>query len=316
MPTINNNILNQVGELMSSCTLCERNCRVNRMSEQIGYCGLGKEAYLFKDFIHWGEEGDLSPSHTIYLSGCNMRCRYCDNNKYINNPCSAYLANPANLAKRIKECRKKNTKNINWVGGEPTVNLLTIVDILLRVQEEIQVVWNSNMFATPQAMKIIDSFTDIYLADFKFGNDKCAQEIADVNNYLNIVTRNLKMIEKTKRIIIRHLPLPGHIECCSKPLIKWLAANMPEVELSLTANLFPTEYYAHGVPVAEFQKLLEFQRAYGLKDVPAAVFPDEVKHDTNEIMMETNIIIKPDGSILFQDLNGNLANFAKDISEH
>lgn len=300
---------------MSSCSLCERNCHVNRIAGEKGFCGLGKDAYLFKDFVHWGEEGNLSPSHTIYLSGCNMRCSYCDNSNYIKNPCSAQLLNPDNMAKRIKKCHKKGTKNINWVGGEPTVNLLAILKVLSKIKEEVPIVWNSNMFATLKVMNIIDSFADIYLADFKFGNDKCALKIANVNDYLKIVTRNLNTISKKHRTIIRHLPLPGHIECCSKPMIKWLAENLPEVELSLTANLFPTENYPHGVAIKEFQELLQLQRNYGLKEVPAAVFPEEIRHDNHEMIMESNIIIKPDGSILFQDLNGNLVNIAKEISK-
>jgi len=299
---------------MNSCTLCEHNCHVNRMSGQKGYCGLGKDAYLFKDFVHWGEEGNLSPSHTIYFSGCNMRCSYCDNRKYIEAPCSAKIVDTEDLAQRIEKCHKDGTKNINWVGGEPTVNLLTILETLAKVKEKIPIVWNSNMFATPRIMNIIDSFADIYLADFKFGNDQCAQEIANVKNYLEIVTRNLKMISSTKRIIIRHLPLPGHIECCSKPMMKWLSKNLPEVELSLTANLFPTDDYPQGISTAEFQELLELQRSYKLKEIPAAIFPNEIKHDEQEMLMESNIVIKPDGSIIFQDLNGNLANIAKDLS--
>ena len=299
---------------MNSCTLCERKCSINRIKGEKGYCGLGKDSYLFKDFVHWGEEGDLSPSHTLYFSGCNMRCLYCDNNNYIEKPNSFHLVKTDSLVVRIEACSKSGAKNINFVGGEPTVNLLSIVKILSKIKNKIPVVWNSNMFATPEVMKIIDLFADIYLADFKFGNDKCATEIAKVKNYLNVLTRNLKSISDQKRIIIRHLPLPGHLNCCSKPIIKWLADNMPEVELSLTANLFPTKNYSRGISSVEFEDLLEFQRKCGLKEVSAPVLSKKINHDEEEMILESNIIIKPDGSILFQDLNGNLANIVKDIS--
>lgn len=300
---------------MESCSLCERKCKVNRISGEKGYCGLGLNAYLFKDFIHWGEEGYLSPSHTIYLSGCNLRCKFCDNMTYVKKPCLEVPVNPKSLAERIEQVSKKGTKNINWVGGEPTVNLLVILKILKQVNSKIPIVWNSNMLASAEVAGVIDSFTDIYLADFKFGNDECAIKIGDFSNYFQTVTRNLKNINKKRRIIIRHLPVPGHVKCCSKTILAWLANNLPEIEVSLIANFLPSQNFQKGISREEFSELLRLQKDLGLKTVQNADLPQETPEDNGEMLLESNIIIKPDGSVLIQDLNGNLVNIAKEITQ-
>jgi putative pyruvate formate lyase activating enzyme len=75
-------------------------------------------------------------------------------------------------------------------------------------------------------MKLLDGFVDLYLSDFKYGPSNCAEKLSGIVNYWEIVTRNHLMAKSSGDMIIRHLVLPGHVECCSKPILDWISENL------------------------------------------------------------------------------------------
>jgi len=309
-----NKLLKKVKQLLSPCILCERRCGVDRINGEKGFCGLGAESYVFKDFIRVGEEADLSPTHAIYFTGCNMRCLYCSNEEHSKiNPIMETPVDCKKLAERIDEL-SVISKNVNFIGGEPTVNLFNIVRIISEMKSDLPVAWNSNMYASIEAMEIIDSFTDIYLADFKFWDNKCSKKIASTENYCETVSRNLLFINPEKQIIIRHLPLPGHKKCCSEPIIDWMSKNLQSAALSIITAMVPTREFPKGVSEKERQELIEYAAEKGITHVIPSSVPDEF-HEENDSddMILTNIIIQPDGSVIFQDMNRKMADVAKRI---
>ena len=115
---------------------------------------------------------------------------------------------------------------MNFVGGDPTPNLPYILKTMKLSKENIPVIWNSNFYMSEDAMKLLDGFVDLYLSDFKYGPSDCAEKLSGVSNYWNIVTRNHLIAKKSGDMIIRHLVLPDHVECCSKPILKWISKNL------------------------------------------------------------------------------------------
>ena len=101
------------------------------------------------------------------------------------------------------------------------------------------VVWKSAFHATPEAFDLLAGIVDLYVADFKFGSDRCAKRIAGIDGYLAIVTRNLKIAARQGDLIVRHLLLPGHGDCCYRPMIAWLQKNLPDAKLSITGGYLP-----------------------------------------------------------------------------
>jgi len=101
------------------------------------------------------------------------------------------------------------------------------------------VVWKSDFHGTPEAFDLLDGVISVYVADFKFGNDVCAQRIARVDNYMAILTRNLRRTAEQGDLIVRHLLLPGHSECCFRPILDWLGTNLPQVKFSLREGYLP-----------------------------------------------------------------------------
>jgi putative pyruvate formate lyase activating enzyme len=222
------------------CELCEHRCGVDRANGEVGFCKATAAANVFRHRIEYGEELELIPSHLFYLSGCDLRCGFCiaginafDPSR--GNPLTTELFNDA-VAWGIA----RGAKNIQWVGGEPTVHLPVILDVMSQCPSLPLVVWKSDFHGTPEAFAMLDGAVDVYVADLKFGNDACAKRIAGIENYFNIVTRNLRIAQQQTRLIVRHLLLPGHEECCYRPIVQWMKSNLPDVPFSLRDSYMPS----------------------------------------------------------------------------
>lgn len=88
-------------------------------------------------------------------------------------------------------------------------------------------------------MKLLDGIVDIFIADFKFGDNECANRVGGVTNYVATVQRNLLKAREIARLVVRHLVIPGHIDCCLRPVALWVAENLPNVTFHLLLNYVP-----------------------------------------------------------------------------
>ena len=216
--------------MLKKCIFCERKCMVDRASGHLGLvCKLDYKTYVHSWFHHLGEESPLVPSGTIFYGSCNFRCIYCQNYDISQTGIySGVEVTAKELAVIQKELRVNGARNINHVGGEPTPNLHTIVESLKYLDINVPQLWNSNMYLTVESMKILVDIIDIWLPDFKYGNNECAMRLSSAPKYFETVTRNLEIAIKHGDMIIRHLVLPNHLECCTKPILKWIAKNLPK----------------------------------------------------------------------------------------
>ncbi|MBS3781097.1 MAG: radical SAM protein [Candidatus Thermoplasmatota archaeon] len=221
-------------KMVKGCELCERKCKVNREKGEKGYCDV-TEPKISSEFLHMGEERELVPSHTVFFAGCNFRCVFCQN--YEISQLNQGRKLPAEiLAEKIES---DGGKNVNWVGGDPTPNLHYILEVLRKMKKPIPQIWNSNMYLSEKCMKLLSQLMDVYLTDFKYGNDKCAKKLSDVEDYTFVLRRNHLIAEKTGDLIIRHLVLPGHLECCTKPLLEWIDSNLGNPKLNIMTQYRP-----------------------------------------------------------------------------
>lgn len=206
------------------CHFCEKACNVDRRYVK-GECGVG-DPLIASEFLHVGEEPPLVPSHTVFLAGCNFNCVYCQNWDISQQPNRGITISEENLALIIGKRRSEGSRNVNFVGGDPTSNLPYILRTMQLVKENIPVVWNSNLYLSHDAMHLLDGFADLYLTDFKYGNNECARRLSGIHDYMEVVGRNHLMAWKAGDMIIRHLILPNHVECCSKPILDWISENL------------------------------------------------------------------------------------------
>ncbi len=232
--------------LLESCRLCERRCGANRRQGESGFCGVRERSRLASEFLHLGEEPELVPSHTLFFCGCTFRCAYCQNWDFALDPKAGAPVDPADLAVRIAEASTQGSRNANFVGGNPDPHLHTILDIVRRLDAtcaHLPLVWNSNMYLSAEAMDLTAGVMDVYLADFRYGDDECAERYSEVRDYFAVVSRNFLIAARQGELMVRQLVLPGHLDCCTRPILRWLADNLPGVYLNLMFQYRP-EYRA------------------------------------------------------------------------
>lgn len=233
--------------IMSRCRFCERRCAIDRLAGKTGYCGVGATSRVASEFLHMGEEPELVPSLTIFLAGCTLRCVYCQNWDIAMSAGLGSPVDPGGLARIIESGHERGAKNVNLVGGDPDPHIWTVLEALRLVDAPLPVVWNSNMYLSRESMEILDGVVDVYLGDFRYGNDACAARYSDAPRYLETVTRNFEEAFQQADVMLRHLVLPGHLACCTEPIMAWCAEHIPGAYFNLMFQYRP-EYRASWYP--------------------------------------------------------------------
>lgn len=260
--------------ILEKCELCERKCGVNRMKGEKGFCGAGITPRVFGAHGHYGEEKELVPSGTIFFSGCTMRCIYCQNAPQSVNAEFGEEWSVERIAEWIKGMHANGARNVNFVGGEPTPNLLAILKAISLCSAPIPVVWNSNAYYSEKTAELLKGVVDVYLLDFRYFKEECAVKYSSAPNYAEVAKRNFLEAFKDAELLIRVLVIPSHIECCAKPILEWISKNLGKnVRLNIMDQYYPT-YNAFKFPEIdrrlsrmEFLEVLEFAEGLGLKNL-------------------------------------------------
>ena len=128
-------------------------------------------ARVYKHRVEYGEEWELVPSHLFYLSGCDLRCAFCVAEANAFDPRRGRPLTADFLAEAVERGRDEGARTLQWVGGEPTIHLPAILEAMAGCSELPPVVWKSDFHGTREAFALLDGVVDVYLADFKFGDD-------------------------------------------------------------------------------------------------------------------------------------------------
>ena len=259
--------------ILQNCHFCNRKCGADRTKSKTGYCKCGNTMAVSSIFAHLGEEPELVPSGTVFTMGCTMSCRHCQNwtiSQWMEN---GVECTPQNLAKEVEQLRFGGCRNVNLVGGEPTPWLKHWLETFKHVNTNVPVVWNSNTYYSPETAQLLAGFADVYLLDFKYGPGDCAERISDALDYWEVCTRNHLEAKRHGELIIRVLVLPNHLECCTKPILEWIAGNLgAETRVNVMFQYCP-EWLAHEIPELrrrltkdERQKAVQLAEEAGLKN--------------------------------------------------
>src|SRR3972149_625745 len=240
---------NEIAErILQCCHFCSRRCGVNRVAGGLGYCRCGDTMAVSSIFAHLGEEPELVPSGTVFTMGCTMRCCHCQNWTISQWMELGTECKPRAMAEEVERLRLSGCRNVNLVGGEPTPWLKQWLETFKHVNVNVPVVWNSNAYYSPETARLLAGFADIYLLDFKYGPEDCAERISDAPDYWKVCTYNHLETKKHGELIIRVLVLPNHLECCTKPTLNWIADNLgAETRVNLMFQYRP-EWRAHEIP--------------------------------------------------------------------
>jgi putative pyruvate formate lyase activating enzyme len=234
--------------IMRNCSFCLRACRIDRTSGARGYCKCGNEIALSSAFDHWGEEPELVPSGTIFTCGCTMTCLHCQNFSISQWLESSTRVDAEELARVVEGLYARGCRNANLVGGDPTPWLQIWLEAFKNVCVNVPVVWNSNTYYSEETARLLAGFADVYLLDFKYGPGDCAERISNAPNYWSICTQNHLTAKMYGELIVRVLVLPGHLECCTKPILDWIAKNLGRSTRVNVMFQFKPEWRAGEVP--------------------------------------------------------------------
>lgn len=238
------------------CDLCPRECLVERNIDEVGngFCKLGSEMLVARSALHHGEEPCISGSNgsgTIFFSGCNLGCVFCQNYK-ISHENYGINVDENKLLDLFINLVDKGAHNINLVN--PTPHILHIIPVLKKFKRlfpYVPIVYNSSGYEKPERLSALSGLVDVYLPDIKFFDGKISLKYAYTSDYftcvIDCVFEMLRQVGTpvfdengiiTKGLIIRHLVLPGHTSDSIK-IIDWIATNIPDAHVSLMCQYIP-----------------------------------------------------------------------------
>jgi putative pyruvate formate lyase activating enzyme len=261
----------QARDILTSCTLCEHACAIDRTTGEKGECGVGVEMRIASAFDHMGEEYFFVPSYTVFFASCTFHCIFCQNwdLSQVEDVGNFPALSPPDLARLIDS--HSYCRNMNFVGGEPTPYLPFILETLTHVRLSLPVVWNSNFYMSVQSMALLNGVVDVYLSDFKYGDDECARRLSGIDNYFEIISRNHLLACDDAEMVIRHLVLPNHIECCTKPVFDFIAEHMKDRVVVNVMDQYRPCYRANEcedinrrLHAEEFQEAVDYAEKLGL----------------------------------------------------
>ncbi len=255
----------------SPCALCELRCGALGRAGQRRRCGVAGSSRVFRCYVSMAEELDLSPALMVYLGGCNFRCRFCTQAPRCYRADDGMDLLAPEMIGRI-EAATAAVRWINWVGGEPSLHAPALMEARRRLQSDTPWLLNTNGYFTRECRESLDGLFDLYVVDLKFGTDACAASLAGVPRYLRVLHRNLRDISDPgpRRLLVRHLLMPGHERCCLEPTARWVAANLPGVRFHLMSSYVPgppafqDPALGRTVPSAELARAEDYCRRLGL----------------------------------------------------
>ncbi len=270
---------------LKNCTLCPRDCNVNRFKGELGKCKTGRSARVSSYGPHFGEEPPLVGHHgsgTIFFTNCNLNCIFCQNYE-ISQLGHGFEVNPSRLAQMMIELQNMGCHNINFVSPTHVVpQIVEALDLAIGDGLKIPLVYNSGGYDKVETLRLLDGIFDIYMPDAKYGNDEIAFKLSGIKGYFAVNKMALKEMHRQvgdlvieagtarRGLLIRHLLLPNGL-AESEKIFKFIAEEISrESYLNIMEQYRPC-YQANrhseltrSITFKEYTEALNLARSYGL----------------------------------------------------
>ena len=280
--------LQEALEQYVKCELCPRECHVNRLQGQKGYCKEGSMIVLARAALHMWEEPCISGkegSGAVFFGGCSMGCVFCQNAQIAAGERGKEIT-PGRLKEIFLELQEKGANNINLVT--PTHYIPQIIWAVKRAREEglaIPIVYNTSGYEKIESLKQLEGIVDIYLPDFKYYEKEIAEKYSNAPDYFTYAAKALeemvRQIPKAvfdergmmqKGVIVRHLVLPNQKED-SKRIIQYIHETyQDDVYISIMNQYTPMENLVkypelmRKTTTYEYQKVVDYARSIGVEN--------------------------------------------------
>jgi putative pyruvate formate lyase activating enzyme len=274
----------QLTSILEDCTLCPRNCHVNRNTE-LGYCQVGRNATVASYSPHFGEEDVLVGilgSGTIFFSYCNLGCVFCQNFS-ISQKGEGSSVNKYELAEIMINLQARGCHNINLVSPSHVIaQVVEALPIAIEKGLNVPLVYNTGGYDTLETIKLLDGIIDIYMPDIKYGSNEVAYELSCAKDYWDVVRAAVKEMHRqvgdiqlenniaTQGLLVRHLVLPGQL-ALSDTIFEFIAQDLsPETYLNIMDQYHPDfksdtlKYLDRKLNIREYREAVAMAENYGL----------------------------------------------------
>ncbi|MBU0630304.1 MAG: radical SAM protein [Candidatus Margulisbacteria bacterium] len=265
-------------EEIRNCRLCGHRCGVNRLAGERCLCRAGADIEIASYCLHHGEEPIISGtqgSGTIFFARCSLRCVFCQNYQ-ISTGIRDTGIRETGLVEIMLELQAQRAHNINLVS--PTHYGPQIIEAIKQARAQglkLPIVWNSSGYDSLELLEALTGMVDIYLPDFKYGDDEAALKYSGAPNYFE--TAKAAIFEMFRQVgpqglVVRHLVLPNGISG-SRRVLGYLASLSPEIQVSLMAQYSPRHLasqfpeLSRTLTIEEYTPVLAYAEKLGLRNI-------------------------------------------------
>jgi putative pyruvate formate lyase activating enzyme len=268
--------------LAGSCRVCPRLCTVDRLRDERGLCKIGRSAIVASHFPHFGEENCLRGwrgSGTIFFSGCNLRCVFCQNYD-VSWQVQGEEASRERLAEMMLELQAIGCHNINWVTPEHVVpQILEALPIAMDGGLRLPIVYNTSAYDSVDSLRLMDGVVDIYMPDLKLSTAEATRRYLGKREYAEVAFANVKEMHRqvgelvmderglAKRgLIVRHLVMPGMVDE-TEAILRFVAEELgTSTYVNLMAQYYPAGRSDRYEEINRRPHQEELERAFELAD--------------------------------------------------
>lgn len=277
-----------LADIMEDCVLCPRACHANRLKKQIGYCGQTADIMAARASLHYWEEpciSGTSGSGTVFFSGCNLRCVFCQNHNIAIGKAGRVIT-PEHLTEIYLQLQEQGANNINLVT--PTHFLPQIILSLEAAKQQglrIPVVYNTGSYESPEALRHLEGLVDIYLPDLKYFSTELSAAYSHAPDYFPTACAAIAEMYRQvgepvfipdtglmqRGVIVRHLILPGQTKD-SKKILRYLHETYgAHIYISIMNQYTPLPQAAdigelnRTVTPEEYDRVLRFAERIGIE---------------------------------------------------
>ncbi|MBN2209084.1 MAG: radical SAM protein [Candidatus Coatesbacteria bacterium] len=267
-----------------------------------------------------GEETEISPSYSFWFEGCNLTCSFCSTRAAQKRSSFSPALREQSVSQAMRCVEDGTARSISLIGGEPSVSLAGSIGLAAIFRGKTKVVFNTNLYLSEDALELVAHAADTFIVDIHFGCERCARVIAGAENYLEIMTRNLQSLQH-KDVLLRHLLLPGHIDCCLPGVVE-IVSRFPDWPFSLLTNFHPFGSDAGGVARLGPLDLETVERAEEILTTRGIRFrtigPDSSLHSPgyfpSGVPDETiEVTIDRDGAVVFEAQSPSVPEIARSL---
>ena len=282
--------------MLEDCNICPKDCKVDRLNNEIAACYSGFKPVVSSYCVHYGEEPVLVGSKkydnengvgNIFFGNCNLRCVYCQNYEISQNH-KTEINNEVTIDRLAEIMLELQSKNVNAIGLVSPTHFVPQIILALKIAAakglSLPLVYNTNSYDSFEVLKLLDGIIDIYLPDLKYSEDEYGYKYSKIKNYVKhsreAITEMHRQVGSEllietnilkRGLIIRHLILPNDI-AGSYDTLKFISQLDSNISLSVMSQYYPihkalsTDLLSRNIREREYVKILDLLDEFSLEN--------------------------------------------------